>query len=79
MRLQDKAVVGQMAPSTCITLAMFQKIDWPVEFIRPAGVKHLTLGFVDHHQRAGLQQRVHEPILRSHECVAMMHQIHGIQ
>jgi hypothetical protein len=57
---------------------MFQKVDGAIELAAPTGMRNLALGFIDQHQRAGLQDRVHGPILRADERVAMMLQIHRI-
>ena len=58
---------------------MLQKIDGALELAAPAGVDDLAAAFIDQHQRARLHDRIHRPVLRTDERVAMVLQIQRIQ
>jgi len=64
MGLQDETVVGLQTPGTAVTISHFNKIDWPIVFVCPAGVLHLLSGRVDQHKAARPQQRLHAVILQ---------------
>src|SRR5262249_25938548 len=63
----------------CKSIAMLEEIDGALKFRRPARVDHLAAAFIDEHQRPGLNERIHEPILRSDEGVTVALQIETVE
>jgi hypothetical protein len=61
-----------VAPAAGVSLAVFEEIDGPLEFVSPAGTRDLAPCFIDDQKGAWLKQRIHEPILGPDEGIAMI-------
>jgi hypothetical protein len=69
MGFEQQAPSHAAAPAHTISVAVFQKIDWAIEFAGPAVDRYFPAILVDQHERSRLENRVHGPIRQSHEAV----------
>src|SRR5439155_24176847 len=79
VRLQHELRTIEHTPAAGKSIAMLEEINGALEFRRPAGIDHLASAFIDEHQRAGLNERVHKPIVRSNEGVAITFQVESVE
>ena len=65
VRNDQQLVPLQLTPAARVTLAQFDEIDRPVEFVVPGSGSQFVLTGVDLEQRSGPDERIHRLIRRT--------------